>query len=434
MIPGLLGFRSGVFCKKALASIAYLYLGLALLGSLVSGHASYVLTYGFILVGIVTFPAYFGIIRGRTGRPKLKAIRITQPTVFPGCRVEFTDDNLLALWPKLLRQIHRPDQHFLCVPSFHGEAFDYAVEARILGTEPIIVMEGIGRVRIVRTTSPEPGVFDCEFLRLTDDLQAEGTQQLAVQLQSALSRLPDAGVVPRVHLQAALDSTDPSVIADAASAVIFATNTVEAGRLIATADVAFRLRACLRAIGAPIDVSGGPPPTPPPVPLPSIPPGGRFPEPPKQPFQARTSKAEALGASTTEVGSKAAHQTVPIDELLARLDALVGLEAVKAQVRKIIAKVDVNKRRIEAGHNPLEMSHHLIFAGAPGTGKTTVARLYGELLAAAGVLKNGQLVEATRSDLVSQFVGDTAIKTKKLFRPGTRGSPLCGRGVFIEAR
>ncbi|WP_344241449.1 AAA family ATPase [Kribbella hippodromi] len=110
-----------------------------------------------------------------------------------------------------------------------------------------------------------------------------------------------------------------------------------------------------------------------------------------------------------------------VESLLKELDAMVGLASVKDEVRSLIDELQVNEWRRKAGLPIGSLSHHLVFAGAPGTGKTTVARIYGKLLAALGVLPKGQFNEVARRDLVGQFLGHTAEKTTTVFESATGG-------------
>ena len=100
-----------------------------------------------------------------------------------------------------------------------------------------------------------------------------------------------------------------------------------------------------------------------------------------------------------------------LEELLAELDGLCGLERVKKDVKSLINLVKVRKLREKEGLPTPPLSLHLVFMGNPGTGKTTVARLLARIYHAIGVLSKGQLVEVDRSGLVAGFVGQTAIKT-----------------------
>ena len=110
-----------------------------------------------------------------------------------------------------------------------------------------------------------------------------------------------------------------------------------------------------------------------------------------------------------------------VDRLLGELDALIGLPGVKREVRAIVDEIQVNEWRRSGGLTVAPTTNHLIFAGAPGTGKTTVARLFGQLLSALGVLPKGTVKEVARRDLVGQYLGHTAEKTTAAFEAALGG-------------
>jgi hypothetical protein len=110
-----------------------------------------------------------------------------------------------------------------------------------------------------------------------------------------------------------------------------------------------------------------------------------------------------------------------LEDLTAQLNSLIGLGSVKRDVNAMINVMRMARRRIENGLPPPPTNRHLVFAGNPGTGKTTVARLYGRILHTLGMIERGHLVEADRTMLVGEYVGHTAPKTTAVFRKALGG-------------
>ncbi len=128
-------------------------------------------------------------------------------------------------------------------------------------------------------------------------------------------------------------------------------------------------------------------------------------------------REEALSESSAATVRKAE----PFADMMQEFDRMIGLEEVKDFLYEIYAMLTVKRYRSEAGLAIQPQVYHMIFKGNPGTGKTTVARMAAKLFQEMGLLSKGHLIEAERADLVGEYIGHTAIKTRELIKRAMGG-------------
>lgn len=129
---------------------------------------------------------------------------------------------------------------------------------------------------------------------------------------------------------------------------------------------------------------------------------------------------EPKSLGTPDKGVKESQQG-PYAELMQELNKMIGLDNIKELVYEIYALLQVSQYRGEVGLQTGAHVYHMIFKGNPGTGKTTVARILARMFQQMGVLSKGHLIEVERADLVGEYIGHTAIKTRELVKKAMGG-------------